>query len=84
MAGRLDKWASGLVIMSQDGKLVDRIIDPPKDGVVPKTYEVKLDQPLKGDEVQTFASGQIMLHDETKPLKPARLESIDMDQNLIR
>eukprot|EP01102_Stenamoeba_stenopodia_P001840 TRINITY_DN11666_c0_g1_i1.p1 TRINITY_DN11666_c0_g1~~TRINITY_DN11666_c0_g1_i1.p1 ORF type:complete len:375 (+),score=86.21 TRINITY_DN11666_c0_g1_i1:124-1248(+) len=84
MAGRLDKWASGLVIMSQDGKLVDRIIDPPEDGVVPKTYEVKLEQPLKGDEAKTFASGEIMLHNETKPLKPVRLEEIDPTQNLIR
>ncbi|MFW0694738.1 16S rRNA pseudouridine(516) synthase, partial [Aliarcobacter butzleri] len=35
-----------------------------------------LEKPLKGDEVEIFASGTLMLNGEEKPLFPANLEII--------
>ncbi len=69
-AGRLDKESTGMVILSDDGDLQHRIIHPRTHAE--KFYQVVLDRPLKGDEVEIFASGTLMLNNETKPLKPAR------------
>ena len=41
VAGRLDKWATGLLILSQDGHLINRII---KHAALPKQYLVNLKQ----------------------------------------
>jgi 16S rRNA pseudouridine516 synthase len=70
--GRLDKETSGLLLMTDDGDLLHRIISPKSH--VPKRYIVTLDRPLKGDEAAIFASGDMMLEGEHKPLLPAELE----------
>jgi 16S rRNA pseudouridine516 synthase len=70
--GRLDKETSGLLLMTDDGDLLHRIISPKSH--VPKQYVVTLDRPLTGDEGAVFASGDMMLEGETKPLLPAELE----------
>lgn len=72
VAGRLDKDSTGLVILTDDGGLLHRIISPKV--TVPKQYRVTLDRPLKGDEPSVFAAGTLMLKGEDKPLKPAQLE----------
>lgn len=73
--GRLDKETSGLLLMTDDGNLLHRIISPRAN--IPKRYRVSLDRPLRGDEAQIFAAGTLMLEDEDKPLLPAHLEVID-------
>jgi 16S rRNA pseudouridine516 synthase len=70
--GRLDKETSGLLLMTDDGDLLHRIISPKSH--VPKRYVVELDRPLTGEEGAVFASGDMMLEGETKPLLPAQLE----------
>jgi 16S rRNA pseudouridine516 synthase len=70
--GRLDKETSGLLLMTDDGALLHRIISPKSN--VPKRYVVTLDRPLKGDEAAIFASGDLMLEGERKALLPAELE----------
>jgi 16S rRNA pseudouridine516 synthase len=70
--GRLDKETSGLLLMTDDGDLLHRIISPKSH--VPKRYIVTLDRPLQGNEVAIFASGDMMLEGEQKPLLPAELE----------
>ena len=70
--GRLDKETSGLILMTDDGDLLHKIISPKHH--VPKRYVVTLDRPLDGSEVATFAAGGLMLDGETKPLLPAELE----------
>lgn len=72
--GRLDKETSGLLLMTDDGALLHRIISPKRH--VPKRYLVTLDRPLRGDEVKIFASGTLMLDGEDKPLLPAALEPL--------
>ena len=70
--GRLDKQTSGLLLLTDDGDLLHRIISPRRG--VPKVYRIGLARPLRGDEAGIFASGQMMLDGESKPLKPAILD----------
>ena len=73
--GRLDRDTSGLLLFTDDGALLHRIISP-KSGLS-KTYEATLASPLRGDEAALFASGTLMLESDTTPLKPAVLEAVD-------
>lgn len=73
--GRLDRETSGLLLFTDDGQLLHRIISPK--AALPKIYEATLAQPLRGDEGALFASGTLMLESETTPLKPAALDVID-------
>ena len=73
--GRLDKETSGLLLFTDDGTFLHKVISPKAD--VPKVYDVTLDRPMKGDEAALFASGEMMLESEDKPLKPAELDVID-------
>lgn len=73
--GRLDKETSGLLLMTDDGNLLHRIIAPRNH--VPKRYLATLDRPLRGDEGALFASGTLMLEGEDKPLLPAALEVLE-------
>ncbi len=70
--GRLDRETSGLLLLTDDGTLLHRIISPRSR--LPKCYEARLAQDLQGDEVERFASGTLMLKGETMPLAPAQLE----------
>jgi len=70
--GRLDKDSSGLLLMTDDGELLHRLISPRSR--VKKVYEVLLAEDLKGNEAEFFASGKVLLRNEKKPLLPAGLE----------
>ncbi|QEE24293.1 pseudouridine synthase [Rhodanobacter glycinis] len=70
--GRLDRDTSGLLLFTDDGALLHRIISPKAQ--VSKVYEATLAEDLRGDEGELFASGTLMLESETTPLAPARLE----------
>ena len=70
--GRLDKETTGLLLLTDDGDLLHRIISPKNK--LPKVYEATLASPLRGDEVELFASGQMMLETENTPLAPAILK----------
>jgi 16S rRNA pseudouridine516 synthase len=70
--GRLDRDTSGLLLLTDDGALLHRIVSP-KSGLS-KVYEVSLTEDLRGDEVALFASGTLMLESEQTPLLPAAME----------
>jgi 16S rRNA pseudouridine516 synthase len=76
--GRLDRDTSGLLLLTDDGQLLHRIISPKSK--LPKVYEATLAQPLRGDEAALFASGTLMLDSETTPLLPAVLEPLTSTQ----
>jgi len=73
--GRLDRDTSGLLLITDDGALLHRIISPKSN--VPKVYEATLARDLRGDEAATFASGTLMLESETTPLLPAELDVLE-------
>jgi len=70
--GRLDRDTSGLLLMTDDGKLLHKIVSPRSK--LPKVYEATLARDLKGNEAKIFASGKMMLESEREPLAPATLE----------
>ncbi len=70
--GRLDQDTSGLLLLTDDGQLLHRVSSP-KTGLA-KVYEATLAQDLRGDEATRFASGQLLLESDDKPLLPAELE----------
>jgi 16S rRNA pseudouridine516 synthase len=70
--GRLDRDTTGLLLMTDDGKLLHKIVAPRSK--LPKIYEATLARDLRGDEVKIFASGKLMLESEREPLAPAVLE----------
>jgi 16S rRNA pseudouridine516 synthase len=72
--GRLDIDTTGVILLTDDGVLNHKLTSPKKD--ISKIYEATLEKPLKGDEVEIFASGTLMLNGETKPLLSAKLEII--------
>jgi 16S rRNA pseudouridine516 synthase len=76
--GRLDVDTTGAIILTDDGDLNHRLTSPKSDVI--KVYEATLAKPLKGDEAQIFASGELMLNGEKKPLLPAILEIITPTQ----
>jgi 16S rRNA pseudouridine516 synthase len=70
--GRLDKDTSGLLLITDDGALLHKIISPKSH--VAKRYLATLDSSMRGDEAEIFASGALVLDGEDKPLLPAMLE----------
>ena len=73
--GRLDKDTSGLILITDDGDFLHRVISPKRH--VPKTYLATLDRPLNGAESDVFAAGTLMLDGEEKPLLPAKLDVVN-------
>ena len=76
--GRLDRETSGLLLLTDDGGLLHRIVHPKLQ--VAKLYEATLARDLRGDEATTFASGKLMLESEKEPLASARLEVLGSRQ----
>ena len=70
--GRLDRDTSGLLLMTDDGALLHRIVSPKSK--LDKVYEAQLAQDLRGDEAASFASGTLLLESDDKPLLPAELD----------
>ena len=79
--GRLDKNTSGLLLLTDDGALLHRVISPRRH--VKKIYRVGLARPLVGTEGALFASGGLMLEGEDKPLAPAELQVISPTEALL-
>jgi 16S rRNA pseudouridine516 synthase len=70
--GRLDRDTTGLLLMTDDGALLHRIVSPRSQ--LPKVYEATLARDLRGDEGAIFASGTLQLESERTPLEPATLD----------
>ena len=70
--GRLDKETTGLLLLTDDGDLLHRVISPKRH--VAKVYRATLARPLAGTEQALFAAGGLVLEGEDKPLAPAALE----------
>lgn len=71
--GRLDRDTSGLLLMTDDGVLLHRIVHPK--AKLAKVYEATLARDLKGNEAAIFASGKLRLESEKTPLAPAHMET---------
>ena len=77
--GRLDKATEGLLLFTNDGDLLHRLISPKKE--VPKVYCARHEGSATEADVRAFAEG-ITLADGTNCL-PAKLEPIGEGESLI-
>ena len=77
--GRLDKATEGLLLFTNDGDLLHRLISPKKE--VPKIYYARHEGTAAAAEVEAFAGG-LTLRDGTKCL-PAKLEPLGEGESLI-
>lgn len=68
-AGRLDKYTTGLMILTNDGQFAHEALSPKSH--VEKSYEVTLLKPLKEDDVKAFSDGVYI--EGGYLTKPARL-----------
>lgn len=53
--GRLDKESRGLILLSNDGRITDRLLSPSRKHE--KEYEVLVDRPLREDDLRQFQQG---------------------------
>nr|WP_314433087.1 pseudouridine synthase [uncultured Brevundimonas sp.] len=79
--GRLDKQTTGLLLLTDDGDLLHRVISPKRH--VAKVYRATLARPMVGTEGDLFASGQLVLEGEDKPLASAVLEVVTPTEALL-
>lgn len=79
--GRLDRDTSGLLLFTDDGGLLHRIISPR--AKVAKVYRATLAEDLRGHEAAVFASGTLMLESEETPLAPAQLQVLAPREALL-
>lgn len=77
--GRLDKDTEGLLLFTNDGELLHRLISPKKE--VPKCYYARHEGTATTEDVDAFAAG-LTLGDGTVCL-PAKLEPIGPGESLI-
>ena len=77
--GRLDKATEGLLLFTNDGCLLHRLISPKKE--VPKVYYAKHEGTASAEDVEAFEQG-LTLRDGTVCL-PAKLEPLGEGESLI-
>ena len=77
--GRLDKATEGLLLFTNDGDLLHRLISPRKE--VPKIYYARHEGTAASEDVEAFAKG-ITLADGTVCL-PAKLQPLGAGESLI-
>lgn len=77
--GRLDKATEGLLLFTNDGDLLHRLISPKKE--VPKIYYARHEGQAGAEDVAAFAGG-LTLRDGTVCL-PAKLEPLGAGESLI-
>ena len=77
--GRLDKATEGLLLFTNDGDLLHRLISPKKE--VPKIYYARHEGESTAEDVEAFAAG-LSLRDGTRCL-PAKLEPLGPGESLI-
>ena len=77
--GRLDKATEGVLLFTNDGDLLHRMITPKKE--VPKVYYARHEGTAGAEDVAAFAAG-IVLRDDTHCL-PAKLEPLGAGESLI-
>ncbi len=63
--GRLDKESHGLILMTNDGELANKILN--SDNYHEKEYEVKADKPIDDNFLRNMSAGVYILGEKTRP-----------------
>ena len=71
--GRLDRHTMGLLLLTNDGDLANRLMHPSYE--VRKTYEVETERKLNDDELKEMAKGIELEDGSAKPMNVTRLNN---------
>lgn len=71
--GRLDEDTTGLLLMSDDGDFIHRLISPKYK--VPKVYAVTAKHPISDDQLDALRQG-VVLHDAPEPVAALACEKV--------
>jgi pseudouridine synthase len=69
--GRLDKDSTGLLLLTNDGRIHHRLLHPSFDHE--KEYDVTVAQNISDEALKTMADGMVILGQKTRPAKIRRL-----------
>lgn len=72
--GRLDQDTTGLLLLSDDGQFIHRLISPRKN--VPKVYRARCAEPVTTAMLDALTGG-VQLHDEPAPIAALACEAVD-------
>ena len=76
--GRLDRKTTGLLLMTNDGELADKLTHPSND--VRKIYQVELDKPITEEHFSALKKGIDL---EDGPIKPDALSIVTPDAYVV-
>jgi 23S rRNA pseudouridine2605 synthase len=80
--GRLDKYSSGLLLLTTDGQLAEQLTHPKYEKL--KTYEIAIDKPLQPLHHQMICDAGITLADGVSKLSLERMRDGDDYRWLVR
>lgn len=76
--GRLDRNTTGLLLLTNDGELADKLTHPSNN--IRKIYQVELDKPITAEDFETIQKGFTL---EDGPIKPDALSIITPDAHVV-
>lgn len=71
--GRLDRASHGLIILTNDGRVTDRLLNPRYEHE--KEYIVKVDKPIDGRDLSVMEKGVWLEDFKTKPCKAKKIKN---------
>lgn len=80
--GRLDKDSEGLILLTNDGDIVNEILRPENEHE--KEYIVAVDRPITPEFLEEMASGVHILNTKTKPCKVDQLSKYQFNITLTQ
>jgi len=76
--GRLDRNTTGLLLLTNDGELADKLTHPSNN--IRKIYQVEIDKPITEEHFETLRSGITL---EDGPIKPDALSIVTADAHVV-
>lgn len=70
--GRLDKESHGLILMTNDGDLANKILN--SDNYYEKEYVVTVDKPIDNNFINHMSTGVYILGEKTRPCKVIKID----------
>lgn len=80
--GRLDVQSSGLLLLTNDGEIVNKILK--SENKLEKEYLVTLDKAIKSEDLQKLRDGIVLDGRKTLPAKVTKINSHQIDMILIQ
>jgi 23S rRNA pseudouridine2604 synthase len=84
--GRLDKASEGLLLLTNDGNIHDKLLAP--QNKVTKVYEVSTEPPIADEDLQRLQGGVVILGKQTLPCNTQRIDKnkwqIELTQGMNR